>query len=82
MPRSVEQRLQQAFALTPAEARLAGRIVAGQQLDHIAAELGVRLATLRTQLKRVFEKTETRRQGQLMQIGARLASITESQPSS
>lgn len=76
-PRSVEQRLRQAFALTPAEARLAGRIVAGQQLDAIAAELGVGLATLRTQLKRVFEKTETRRQGQLMQVGARLARVTE-----
>ncbi len=77
-PKSVEHRLRQAFALTPAEARLAGRIIAGKRLEDIGAELGVSLATLRTQLKTVFEKTETRRQGELMQIGARLAGIAGS----
>jgi DNA-binding CsgD family transcriptional regulator/PAS domain-containing protein len=77
VPGSIELRLRQAFALTPAEARLAGRIIAGQRLEDISSELSISLATLRTQLKTVFEKTETRRQGQLMQLGLRLAGITE-----
>lgn len=76
-PNSVDNRLRQAFALTPAEARLAGRIIAGQRLEDIAVERSVSLATLRTQLKMIFEKTDTRRQGQLMQFGAQLARIPE-----
>jgi len=72
---SIEVRLRQAFALTRAEARLASKIIAGLTLDEIGHELGVSLATLRTQLKAVFHKTETNRQGQLMQLGSRLVRV-------
>jgi DNA-binding CsgD family transcriptional regulator/PAS domain-containing protein len=72
---SIEDRLRQAFVLTRAEARLASKIIGGQTLDEISHDLGVSLATLRTQLKAVFHKTETNRQGQLMQIGSRLVRV-------
>jgi DNA-binding CsgD family transcriptional regulator/PAS domain-containing protein len=74
---SVAWRLAQAFSLTPAEARLADRIVAGATLDDIASEFNVRLPTLNSQLKSIFLKTGTRRQGQLMQLGAQMARLRE-----
>jgi DNA-binding CsgD family transcriptional regulator len=73
--RSVEDRLRQAYGLTLAEARLAGRIVQGARLDEISDELQLSIATLRTQLKSVLAKTETRRQGELMQLGLRLDAV-------
>jgi DNA-binding CsgD family transcriptional regulator len=74
-PASIESRLCDAFGLTRAEARLAGRIIAGETLNEISDVMDVSLATLRTQLKSIFQKTDTNRQGQLMQIGARLDRI-------
>ena len=73
----LEEQLRQAFALTMAEARLARRVIAGVTLEEIASELDVKISTLRTQLKSVFAKTETKRQGELMQLGARLDRLRE-----
>ena len=68
----VEEQLRQAFALTMAKARLARRLIAGATLEEIASELDVKITTLWTQLESVFAKTETKRQGELMQLGAQL----------
>jgi DNA-binding CsgD family transcriptional regulator len=57
--------LEQAFGLTPAEARLAAQIAAGRTLAEIADEAGSARETLRSRLKSVFQKTGTGRQAEL-----------------
>jgi DNA-binding CsgD family transcriptional regulator len=54
------------FDLTPAEARLAGRLAEGRTLSEIAGERAISLETLKSQLKTVFAKTGTRRQSELI----------------
>jgi DNA-binding CsgD family transcriptional regulator len=66
-----------AFGLTTGEARLAGRLLAEESLEVAADSLGIAHETARNQLKRVFEKTDTHRQGQLAALLARMA---ESRP--
>jgi DNA-binding CsgD family transcriptional regulator len=61
------------FRLTPAEVRIADRLVSGETLPDIAAALDVTIATLRTQLKSMFAKTQTHRQAELVALLARLA---------
>jgi DNA-binding CsgD family transcriptional regulator len=70
--------LRSAFALTPAEARLAARIASGATLEVIAAELRITKETARNELKAIFQKTKTHRQSELV---AMLASLL-SQPTS
>ncbi len=59
-------RLQVVFALTPAEARLAENLVSGESLGEIAERLKVSRETLKSQLRSLFDKTDTRRQGELI----------------
>mgnify|MGYP001797058365 CR=1 FL=1 len=66
---SLDATLHKEFGLTPSEARLARLIIAGQRIEEIADHLGVQKSTLRSQLKSVFMKTQTKRQGELMQLG-------------
>jgi DNA-binding CsgD family transcriptional regulator len=54
------------FGLTPAEARLALQLVAGETLRSAAAKLGISYETARTHLKTVFNKTGTCRQAELV----------------
>ncbi len=61
----VETALQQAFDLTPAEARLAAKLAAGEALPQIAKVDRTARETLRTRLKSVFDKTGTSRQTEL-----------------
>ena len=68
-----EDLLRATFALTPAEARLACRLAAGASLDDAADALGIAKNTARIQLRAVFAKTGTARQGQLIAVLARLA---------
>lgn len=56
------------FGLTPAEARLASRLADGDDLPHVARELGIARETARNQLKAVFMKTGTRRQVELVRL--------------
>ena len=63
-----ESWLREAFGLTPAEARLAMALARGASLDEIAGSTNVRVATLRAHLKRVFSKTGTRRQSELVRL--------------
>jgi DNA-binding CsgD family transcriptional regulator len=65
-PCPVPARLEHLYGLTPAEARLAARLAAGESLDEAAATLGVTRETVRSQLRGVFHKTDTRRQGKLL----------------
>lgn len=56
------------LGLTPAEARLARGLAAGLSLEEHAEQQGVRLATVRTQLKAIFAKTGTHRQSDLVRL--------------
>jgi DNA-binding CsgD family transcriptional regulator/PAS domain-containing protein len=56
------------YHLTPAEEAVALRLVQGQSLAEAAEELGITLNTVRTHLKRIFLKTGTQRQADLMRI--------------
>jgi DNA-binding CsgD family transcriptional regulator/PAS domain-containing protein len=60
-----------AFGLTPAEARIASGLLAGASIDAVADKLGIAYETSRNQLKSVFQKTDTHRQGQLVSLLAR-----------
>lgn len=76
-PATPEQRLREVFGLTAAEARLAAELVAGKTLDDVSEERQVSLATVRSQLRSVFQKTETGRQAQLMQLITSLPDISD-----
>ena len=68
-----EALLEQAFGLTPAEARLASQIAAGKTLAEISADEGNARETLRSRLKSVFHKTGTGRQAELTLLLSRIA---------
>lgn len=56
------------YGLTPAEARLASSLVRGMSPAQAAGALGLTVNTVRTHLKRIFSKTETRRQSDLVRL--------------
>jgi len=58
--------LMQLFRLTPAEARLARALAAGESLESYSRLAGVGLPTVRAQLNAVFGKTGTNRQSDLL----------------
>lgn len=60
------------FACTPAEIRLAELITRGSSPEECAARLGVSINTVRSQLRALFCKTDTERQGELVGLLARL----------
>jgi len=61
--------LQNLFDLTPAEARLAARLCAGEaDVVQIAKEFGVSVPTLRTQVRSVYAKTGVHRQLDLSRL--------------
>lgn len=62
-----ERLLREIYQLTPAEARVASEIVKGRSPHEAAEVLGVEVSTARSHLKHIFEKTETKRQSQLVQ---------------
>jgi DNA-binding CsgD family transcriptional regulator len=66
--------LKSRFGLTPAEARLVLRLIAGDSLQAIAKALGIQYETARGQLKSVFHKTGTRRQAELVVVVIRAMS--------
>jgi DNA-binding CsgD family transcriptional regulator len=65
--------LLQAFALTPAETRLAVGLAKGHDLRSLAQIHKVSVGTLRMHLKSVFAKTNTKRQAELLMLLAKLS---------
>jgi DNA-binding CsgD family transcriptional regulator len=63
-PSPEQLRLQ--FGLTPAEAVVASEIVTGGGIEDCAGRIGISQTTARTHLHRIFEKTGTKRQAQLV----------------
>ena len=64
----------QAFGLSKAEARLAGEVAKGASIEESAVKFGVSRDTVRNQLKAIFSKTHTHRQGELVWLLNRLTS--------
>lgn len=62
------ERLESAFGLTRAEARLAAELATGEDLRVVAEKLKITYGTARTRLAQIFEKTGTRRQGELIRL--------------
>ncbi|MCV7256886.1 helix-turn-helix transcriptional regulator [Mycobacterium hackensackense] len=56
------------FGLTEAEADVALRVMHGDGLSPIAAELGLSRATVNTHLQRIYDKTATHRQAELVRL--------------
>ncbi|HVQ13672.1 MAG TPA: PAS domain-containing protein [Vicinamibacterales bacterium] len=56
------------FDLTEAEGRLAALLAAGEDLKTAAKELSITYGTARARLAEIFLKTETRRQGELVNL--------------
>jgi DNA-binding CsgD family transcriptional regulator len=54
------------FGLTPAEAKLALHLVAGETLRSAEVKLSISYETARTHLKNIFNKTGTSRQAELV----------------
>jgi DNA-binding CsgD family transcriptional regulator len=68
IPRPDSFILSEAFDLTPAEARVALELSAGQTAEQVAAKRGVALDTVRSQIKSLFAKTGVHRQSELMRL--------------
>jgi DNA-binding CsgD family transcriptional regulator/PAS domain-containing protein len=56
------------FGLTPAESKMATLLMQGKSAEDASNELAISLNTARTHVKRVLEKTDTRRQSQLIRL--------------
>ena len=67
-PVTTTEVLETLYGLTHAEAALVRLIARGHSLEEVAAERGVTIHTVRSQLKQVFSKTETSRQGELVHL--------------
>lgn len=62
----------QMYKLTPREAALAAKLSEGKSVEQAAQEMGITYETGRTHLRRIFSKTETLRQAELVLLMARL----------
>lgn len=60
--------LESVYGLTSAESRIAEALLGDQSLCEIAASLGIRESTARSQLLSLFRKTHTSRQAQLVKL--------------
>src|SRR5262249_48420297 len=65
VPRDI---LMQLFGLTAAEARLALELGAGASLEQAAERFAVSINTVRTQLRQVLAKTDSKRQADLVRL--------------
>jgi DNA-binding CsgD family transcriptional regulator len=64
------------FALTPAERRVLGLLLAGATVADAAQTLGVTIPTMRSHLARLFGKTGTTRQSELLSLAWQLTPPT------
>jgi DNA-binding CsgD family transcriptional regulator len=60
--------LRRLYGLTKTEAEVALRVLGGSGLNPIAEEMSLSLATVRTHLQHVFDKTQTHRQAELIRL--------------
>ncbi len=63
-----EEQLKRLYSLTPSEARLAELLASGTDLPKAATLLGIGLSTVRTHLQRIYGKTDTHHQSELVAL--------------
>jgi DNA-binding CsgD family transcriptional regulator len=63
-----EEVLRSLFGLTPGEAKLTRLVAEGMTLAGAATHLGLRVETIRTRIKTIFEKTNTHGQAELVRL--------------
>jgi DNA-binding CsgD family transcriptional regulator len=68
MPQPDTALLRRLYGLTPAEAQVAIRVLRGDGLKPISEELEITMATVKTHLQHVFDKTDTHRQAELVRL--------------
>lgn len=73
-PPSIPEGLAQAFDLTPGELRVALATVRHEGVAEVAETLGIAETTVKTHLARIFGKTDTRRQADIVKLVAAFAS--------
>lgn len=69
----------QMYKLTPREAALAAKLSEGKSVEQASREMGITYETARTHLRRIFSKTETSRQAELVLLMARLTATRANQ---
>ena len=69
-PPSIPESLARAFALTPGELRVALATIRHDGVADVAETLGISEATVRTHLHRIFAKTDTKRQADIVKLVA------------
>jgi DNA-binding CsgD family transcriptional regulator len=62
------ERMAALFGLTPAESRMADELVQGRTVADAAERLGITQLTARVHLKRIFSKTCTCKQSELLRL--------------
>lgn len=67
-------RIAEIFGLTQAEAAVALAVLEGKRPEDIAEERGARIATVRSQIRTIFAKTETRSQADLVRVLGKIPS--------
>ncbi|HXW72551.1 MAG TPA: LuxR C-terminal-related transcriptional regulator [Methylocella sp.] len=67
--------VQSLFDLTPAEARVARSLAAGETIDTIASARGVTRNTIRTHVRNVLEKTGCHRQAEIVALLAAISPV-------
>lgn len=63
-----EQQLKRLYSLTPSEAKLAELLASGTDLPKAAMLLNISLSTVRTHLQRIYGKTDTHHQSELVAL--------------
>src|ERR1041385_2330839 len=67
-PEPQNELLGRLYGFTPAEEKVALLLMEGKSISDVAQTLRVSLNTARTHLKRIFDKTQTHRQGDLVRL--------------
>jgi DNA-binding CsgD family transcriptional regulator/PAS domain-containing protein len=67
-PQPESEALRRLYGLTKTEAAVAVRVLGGSGLKPIADDMSLSLATVRTHLQHVFDKTDTHRQAELVRL--------------
>jgi DNA-binding CsgD family transcriptional regulator len=75
-----ERDLTELFGLSPAESRLTVALLAGKTMREVAADSGVQITTLRTQLSSVLRKVGVSRQAELMRVLSNIPVVPASLP--
>lgn len=70
-----EELLQSAYELTASEARICSLLANGERVEELSERLNIRPNTARTHIKRIFGKTGSTRQAELMKLIMRTAKL-------